>query len=94
MRDRHDDLLVRNEVLDRNVPFGFDENGVPDLFVPPPRLLILPLAGGALWVADLVIGSWLYRIEQNRPIAYLVWGMGVILVSLLWGAMINLIAAS
>lgn len=81
-------------ILDTTVPFGFDEHGAPDHFVPPPRLLILPLVGGVFWVADLVIGSWLFRIKQNRPIAYLVWGMGVILVSLLWGAMINLIATS
>jgi hypothetical protein len=80
--------------LDSPVPFGFDEHGVPDLFVPPPRLLILPLVGGVFWIADLVIGSWLYRTEKNRPIAYMIWGMGVVVVSMLWGAMINLIAAS
>jgi hypothetical protein len=80
--------------LESTVPFSFDEFGVPDLFVPPARLLILPLVGGVFWVADLVIGSWLYRMDKNRPVAYLVWGMGVVLVGMLWGAMINLIAAS
>jgi hypothetical protein len=87
-------LAYRVSSLPSLVPFGFDQNGVPDLFVPPARLLLLPLVGGGFWLADLVIGSWLYRRERNRPIAYLVWGMGVLLVSMLWGAVINLITTS
>jgi hypothetical protein len=87
-------LAYRVSSLPSLVPFGFDQDGVPDLFVPPTRLLLLPLVGGGFWLADLVIGSWLYRRERNRPIAYFVWGMGVLLVSMLWGAVINLITTS
>ena len=87
-------LAYRVSSLPSLVPFGFDQDGVPDLFVPPARLLLLPLVGGGFWLADLVIGSWLHRRERNRPIAYLVWGMGVLLVSMLWGAVINLITTS
>lgn len=87
-------LAFRVFSLPSLVPFSFDHNGVPDLFVPPTRLLLLPLAGGGFWLADLVVGSWLYRRDRNRPIAYLVWGMGVLLVSMLWGAVINLITTS
>lgn len=75
------------------VPFGYDHRGLPDLFVPPARLLLLPLVGGAFWLADLLVGAWLYRRDQNRPIAYMVWALGVLLGGLLWVAVINLITA-
>ena len=87
-------LAYRVSTLPSLVPFGFDQNGIADLYVPPARLLLLPLVGGGFWLADLMIGSWLYRRERNRPVAYLVWGMGVLIGTMLWGAVINLLTTS
>lgn len=87
-------LALRVPNLPSVVPFGFDRAGVPDVFVPPARLLLLPLVGGVFWLVDLILGSWLYRQEGNRPIAYLVWGVGVLMGGILWIAVINLISAS
>ena len=87
-------LALRVPNLPSMVPFGFDRAGVPDIFVPPARLLLLPLVGGVFWLVDLILGSWLYRQEGNRPIAYLVWGVGVLMGGILWIAVINLITTS
>lgn len=87
-------LALRVPSLPSIVPFGYDQAGVPDIFVPPARLLLLPLVGGVFWLADLILGSWLYRQEGNQPIAYLVWGVGVLMSAILWAAVINLITAS
>lgn len=87
-------LALRVPYLPSMVPFGFDRAGVPDIYVPPARLLLLPLVGGVFWLVDLILGSWLYRQEGNRPIAYLVWGVGVLMGGILWIAVINLITAS
>jgi hypothetical protein len=84
-------LGFRAAHLPETVPFGFDRTGQPDIFVPPSQLLLLPLVGGFYWLANLVVGVWLYREERNRPIAYAVWFTGTILGGLLWGAILHLL---
>jgi hypothetical protein len=87
-------LSIRVPNLPAYVPFGFDPEGIPDLIVPPTQLLLLPLAGGVFWLVDLILGAWLYRREENQKVAYVLWGMGVLLGVLLWGAVIQLIIAT
>jgi hypothetical protein len=79
--------------LPPRVPFGFDLTGLPKLLVPPTQLLLLPIAGGFCWLADLIIGAWLFRQEQNRRVAYIIWFTGILLGGLLWGASIHLLMA-
>jgi hypothetical protein len=79
--------------LPESVPFGFDRAGVPDTFVPPSQLLLLPIVGGFYWLANLVVGVWLYRLEKDRQIAYLIWFTGTLLGGLLWGAILHLLNA-
>jgi hypothetical protein len=76
------------------VPLGFDAQGVPEAFVPPGRLLLLPLIGGLCWAIDLGLGSAFYRREPERPLAYALWGTAVIVGLLLWGAILALLAAA
>jgi hypothetical protein len=87
-------LAFRVPHLPASVPFGFDLMGRPNLLVLPSQLLLLPIVGGFCWLADFVIGIWLYRQEQNRQVAYVVWFTGIVLGGLLWGAVFHLLTAS
>jgi hypothetical protein len=62
--------------------------------VPPSRLLFLPLIAGLCWLADVVLGSVLYRLERDRTLAYGVWGLGILVGVLIWGATLYLMAAA
>ena len=87
-------LSVQVGTLPEVVPFGFDANGNPDPLVPPAQLIILPLVGGFFWLIDLIVGAWLFRRKENKPIAYIVWGMGILVGGLIWGAVLQLIQAA
>ncbi len=78
--------------LPPEVPFGFDPEGFIDTFAPPGRLLLLPMIGGLCWLIDLVVGFWLYRSEKNRPLAYTLWAMPILVGGLLWGAALKLLS--
>lgn len=85
-------LAVQAARLPVQVPFGFNAVGAPDPFVPPGRLLLLPMLGGLCWLIDLAIGAWLYRRPGERPLAYGVWSTSVLVGLLLWGAGLELLA--
>ena len=86
-------LAFRLPGLPDRVPFGFDLAGKPDTFVPPARLLLLPLAGAFFWAADLLLGAWLYRRQDGRSIAYFIWAIGLTMSLLFGGAVRYLLAA-
>jgi hypothetical protein len=86
-------LGFRTVNLPEGVPFGFDSAGLPDTFVPPSQLLLLPLVGSFFWLANFVVGVWLYRLEKDRQVAYVVWFTGMLLGGLLWGAILHLLSA-
>ncbi len=85
-------LSVQAARLPVQVPFGFNAVGAPDPFVPPGRLLLLPMLGGLFWLINLAIGAWLYRRPGERPLAYGLWSTSVLVGLLLWGAGIELLA--
>lgn len=85
-------LAVQAAGLPVQVPFGFNAVGAPDPFVPPGRLLLLPMLGGLCWLIDLAIGAWLYRRPGERPLAYGLWSTSVLVGLLLWGASLELLA--
>jgi hypothetical protein len=87
-------LGLRAGSLPDLVPFGFDAQGNPDPLVPPGRLLLLPLIGGFCWMVDLALGSTFYRRVTDRPLAYALWGVAVVVDLLLWGAALSLLAAA
>lgn len=87
-------LAFQMPALPPQVPFGFNSAGAPDTFAPPGRLLLLPMIGGFCWLVDLVVGAWLYRRESDRLLAYAIWSAGVLAGGLLWGAVLQLLAAA
>jgi hypothetical protein len=72
--------------------FRFDPSGIPTSPGSPLRLLILPTAGGMVWLANTLIGWWAWRKVQ-RPAAYTLWAVSLIVVIGLWGASVALLAA-
>ena len=58
--------------------------------VPALRLLLLPVINSAIFMADLVLGVFLYRRIENRVLSYLLWGSSL-LVSLLFFVALGLI---
>ncbi len=87
-------LSLRSSTLPAEVPFGFDPTGMPDPFAPPGRLLLLPLIGGICWLADLVMGAWFYARRPDRTLSYALWASAVLIGGLLWGAVLQLLAAA
>lgn len=85
-------LFLRVPYLPVRVPFGFDTNGIPSPMAPPGRLLLLPMIGGLCWIADFAVGAWLYRQVKERPLAYAMWGVAIIIGGLFWGATLQLLA--
>jgi len=73
------------------IPFGFTSEGEPAAAAPPGRLLLLPMIGGLVWLADLLLGAWLYRRPADRPLAYILWGLAIVIGALLAGASLLLI---
>lgn len=87
-------LAFQASALTGLVPFGFDAYGEPEGFVSPTRLLLLPMIAGLCWLIDLVIGLWLYRRDDQHPLAYGLWATAVLVGGLLWGASLQLLAAA
>jgi hypothetical protein len=85
-------LAFRVPSLPARVPFGFDPTGVPSPLAPPGRLLLLPMIGGLCWIADFAVGAWLYRQAKDRPLAYAMWGVAIVIGGLFWGATLQLLA--
>ncbi len=76
------------------VPFGFDTTGVPSPLAPPGRLLLLPMIAGLCWIADFAVGAWLYRQAKDRPLAYAMWGVAIVVGGIFWGATLQLLASA
>lgn len=87
-------LALRVPTLPASVPFGFDTTGAPNPLAPPARLLLLPMIGGLCWFADFAVGAWLYRQARDRPLAYAIWGVAIVVGGLFWGATLQLLTAA
>jgi hypothetical protein len=59
------------------VSLGFDAARQPLTPGPAESLMLLPVLGGFAFGLDLLFGLVFYRMEQRRPLAYLLWGVGV-----------------
>lgn len=84
-------LVIGAPNLPEQVPFGFALDQQPGPLVPRGRLVLLPVIAGLIWLADLLLGGWFYRIARDRPIAHALWGTAVVSGVLLVGATLLLI---
>jgi Bacterial PH domain len=76
--------------LSADQPFRFNPAGVPASPGNPNRLLILPLAGGFLWLVNAFLGWWAWR-KGEKPSAYALWSVSLFIMIGLWAAAVSLI---
>ena len=56
------------------IPFGFNQFGVPNEIVPSTQLILLPLVSGLMFTVGVTAGLYFYRWDRQRPLAFIVWG--------------------
>jgi Bacterial PH domain len=64
-------VLLR-PVIDQTVPSS------PNEYVPALQLLLLPVLNSFIFIANLLLGLFFYRRDENRVLAYLLWGGGMV----------------
>jgi hypothetical protein len=60
------------------VSLGFSPDGLALEPVPSAQMLLLPVLGAFAFTMDLVSGLFFYRANESKPVAYLLWGSGVV----------------
>ena len=65
------------------ISLGFTPGGRPREALESVRLILFPILNTIAYLANLVLGLFLFRRTENRAFAYLVWG-GSLLVALLF----------
>jgi hypothetical protein len=78
--------------LPADQPFRFDPSGTPTSLGDPVRLLILPVAGGAVWLVNAFLGWWAWR-KGRQPAAYALWVVSLLVTIGLWAAGVELLSA-
>jgi hypothetical protein len=58
---------------------GFFSTGLPRGPIPPVQLLLLPILTSIIYLFDLLLGLVFFRQDANHPLAYLLWGSGVVI---------------
>jgi len=84
-------LSVINSRLPEQVPLHFSRFGVVDRTGSPSGLFILPLIGLVAWIAALVAGWFFYYPRHEKPVAYIIWGVTVVIEIAAWIAVLGLI---
>lgn len=78
--------------LPEEVPLHFSRIGDVDRAGPPTGLFVLPLIGLVSWISAAIVGWFFYYIRHEKPIAYIVWGITVVIEIATWIAAVGLIA--
>ncbi|MFL7812564.1 MAG: PH domain-containing protein [Anaerolineales bacterium] len=65
------------------ISLGFDPDGLPRAALESVRLILFPVINTTAYLANLILGLFLYRNPENRGLAYILWG-GSILIALLF----------
>jgi hypothetical protein len=61
------------------VHLGFYPDGLPGDLAPAVQLLLLPILNGLIVLVDLFAGLFFYRREETHDLAYLIWGVAVVI---------------
>jgi hypothetical protein len=83
-------LLILQPVLPPDQPFRFTPSGSPSSAGDPARLLILPIAGGAVWLLNAILGWWNWRTDRRLE-AYALWVTACAVAAGLWAAALLLL---
>ncbi len=64
------------------VSLGFLPTGEPRGPISGLRLMLLPVLNTIFWVFNFLFGLFLFRREDSRPLAYMLWGNSVLVAGL------------
>jgi hypothetical protein len=78
--------------LPEEVPLHFGEIGIVDRYGSPSGLFVLPLIGLVTWVAAIILGWFFYFPRHEKPVAYIVWGITLVIELATWVAVVGLVA--
>jgi len=70
-------LTLRAIPRQETISLGFDPFGIPYPAFGSVRLILFPIISGASFLANLILGFFLYRNIENRPLSYLMWSSSV-----------------
>jgi len=76
------------------VPFGFNNFGLPNESVPAVRLILLPLISTLMFIIGVASGLYFYRWEKQRPLAFIVWLSSTVCALLFLLAVLFLVTTS
>ena len=65
------------------ISLGFSPTGIPHQPLESVRLILFPIINTTAYLGNLVLGLFLFRNQDNRLLAYILWG-GSILIALLF----------
>jgi hypothetical protein len=77
--------------LPEEVPLHYNQVGIIDRAGSPAGLFILPLIGLVAWTTTGLTGWFYYAVRLERPVAYIVWGITVVIEVAAWVALVGLI---
>lgn len=60
------------------ISLGFSPQGTPYPPLESVRLILLPIINTTAYLANLILGFFLFRREENRLMAYLLWGSSIL----------------
>jgi hypothetical protein len=70
-------LTLRAIPRQDTISLGFDPFGIPYPAFGSVRLILFPIISGASFLVNLILGFFLYRNIENRPLSYLMWSSSV-----------------
>ncbi|MCK4490927.1 MAG: hypothetical protein KAU23_11745, partial [Anaerolineales bacterium] len=56
------------------ISLGFTPGGIPHEPLESVRLILFPIINTTAYLGNLVLGLFLFRNEENRVLAYILWG--------------------
>lgn len=65
------------------VSLGFTPGGIPHKPLESVRLILFPIINTTAYLGNLVLGLFLFRNEENRVLAYILWG-GSLLIAIIF----------
>jgi len=61
-----------------SISLGFRPDGLPRLALESVRLILFPILSSSAFLANLVLGLFMFRNPENRALAYILWAAGIL----------------
>lgn len=65
-----------------SISLGFRPDGLPRESLESVRLILFPILNSSAYLANLILGLFMFRNADNRALAYILWGAGILTATL------------